>query len=230
MKKIYSHIIRMLLAPALLAFPACSDDKPCISGNLVSLPDGKVCLYGYDGTLTAIDSAASHGGRFKLRQPRTLPDLAFVGFEAFPDLLIPVLLDGEEVYISGNLNYKDDITVSGTRANDELRRYISSIRNTDIMARAIELELDTMEPAEDSAGYARMAAKRDSLRGSIARSRSEFVRRNPSSLVSAMFLDMSFNDTMNRRQVDSLISHLDSAIVDNAFLHRLRLRLEHIEN
>lgn len=230
MKNLCGNIISVVLASAVLVLSACKDDKAYISGNLVSLPDGKICLYGYDGTLTAIDSTTSHGGRFKLTQPRTLPDLAFVGFESFPDLLVPVLLDGENVYISGNLNYKDNITVSGTKANDELRSYISSIRNTDIMARAIELELDTMEPAEDSAKYARMEAMRDSLRGSIARSRSEFVRRNPSSLVSAMFLDMSFNDSMNRRQVDSLINRLDSTIVDNAFLRRLRLRLEHTEN
>ena len=213
----------------MLMFSACRDEKSYISGNLVSLPDGKVCLYGYDGTLTAIDSTNSHGGRFTLTQPQTLPDLAFVGFESLPDLLVPVLLDGSKIYISGNLNYKDDITVSGTKANDELRDYTLSIRNTDIMARAIELELDTMEPTEDSVKYARMKAKRDSLRNAIARSRSEFVLCNPSSLVSAMFLDMSFNDSMNRRQIDSLINSLDSTIVDNAFLQRLRLRLEHAE-
>ncbi len=230
MKNLFKHITIAGLTSAMLMFSACRDVKSYISGNLVSLPDGKVCLYGYDGTLTAMDSTTSHNGRFTLTQPQALPDLAFVGFESLPDLLVPVLLDGSRVYISGNLNYKDDITVSGTKANDELREYTLSIRNTDIMARAIEIELDTMDPTEDSVRYAQMKAKRDSLRNSIARSRSEFVRRNPSSLVSAMFLDMSFNDSMTRQQVDSLINCLDSTTVDNAFLQRLRFRLEHVEN
>lgn len=222
-----SAIVLSALA-ALMLFSACKDDKAYISGNLVSLPDGKVRLFSYKHTLSTIDSTVSREGRFTLEQPGMTPDLAFVGFEAFPDLLVPVILDGKMVYISGNLNYKDDITVSGTAANDDLRRYISSIRGIDIMARTIEQELETTEPAEDSVKYMMLVGKRDSLRHAIALSRSDFVNNNPSSIVSAMFLSMSLNDSMNRRQVDSLINRLDSTIVDNAFSRSMRKRLEQL--
>ncbi len=230
MKNIIRKISGAALAAAMSVLASCKDDLPYLSGNLVSLPDGVVRLYDYDNSLTAVDSTVSRGGRFTLRQPKALPDLAFVGFDEFPDMLIPVIFDGQNVYISGNLNYKDDITVSGTRANDELREYTASIRGTDIMARTIELELNATDPVADSTKYALMAAKRDSLRSSIAHSKSEFVRKNPSSLVSAMFLAMSLNDSMTYRQVDSLLARLDSTTVDNAFSRRMRARLEQSAN
>lgn len=230
MKNILGYIAGAVLSAAMVTLVSCRDDNAYISGNLVSLPDGEVRLYDFHDRLTAIDSTMSRDGRFAIRQPKTLPDLAFIGFEVFPDLLIPVILDGKQVYISGNLNYKDDITVSGTKANDDLRRYIASIRNIDIMVRAIELELDNIDIATDSVKYATMTHKRDSLRRLIDRSRAEFVSQNPSSIVSAMFLNMSMTDSMDYGQVRSLINRLDSTITDNAFSRRMQQRLEQLSN
>lgn len=213
-----------------LTLVSCREEKTYIRGNLVSLPDGVVYLYGYSNMMSVLDSTISRDGRFKIPQPGGLPDLAFVGFQAIPELFVPVILDGNEVYISGNLNYKDDITVSGTKANDELRKYMASIRGNDIMARAIEIELEDITIAEDSARFAQMSRKHDSLRNAIERSRAEFVSRNPSSLVSAMFLSMSLDDSMNSSQIDSLINRLDSTMVDNAFLRSMQERQRQIAN
>lgn len=233
MRKIHRYIYILAIALSAAATVSCKSDKAHITGNIVSLPDGRVRLYTYGNRLVQVDSTVSNNGRFVLEQPEMLPDIVFVGFEAFPDFRIPAILDGEEIFISGNLNYKDDITVSGTTANDELHNYIESIRKYDIMARAIELALEDWEytgDRDDSLQYKRLAVRRDALRRSIESSRAEFVNQNPSSLVSAMFLNISLNDSMTLYQVDSLAGKLDSTMVDNAFSRRLHERAAELSN
>lgn len=217
----------------LLATVSCGGERPTISGNLVSLDDGYLWLCTYDGAFNKIDSTLSHGGRFAFEQPDILPGIVFVNPQSLPDLYIPVLVEGRDVYISGNLNYRDDIRVSGTESNDLLRAYIRSIRDYDIMAQTIGLEIGQLQASgdpADSSKYKRLVSKRDNLRKRMAESRAAFVRQHPSSLVSAMFLYLSLNDTMNYRQVDSLIGQLDSTIVDNTFSRRLRMRLDELNN
>ena len=232
MGTIFNKIEIPILLFLLFSAASCKHDRALITGNLVSLDDGYVSLYTYEGGFTKIDSTFSHNGRFSFEQPDILPDVVFVNPESLPEFYIPVVIEGRDVYISGNLNYRDDIQVSGTEDNDLLRDYFLSIHKHDVMMQTLDLELQDLLEKEgpvDSLQYRRVKAKQDEIRQEMDESRIEFVRDHPSSIVSAMFLELSLTDSMNYRQVDSLLQQLDSTLVDNAFSQRLRRRLEELK-
>lgn len=227
-------IVLFTLLACMPVIFSCNRKQPRITGNLTGLADSWVWLYSYeDDAMVKTDSSFSSEGRFSIRQPKALPDIAFVNFEVMPDLFVPVFTDAKDVYISGNLTYKDDIRVSGTLENDRFQNYLKSIRNDDIMARTIDRQITEWEMDStqmDSSGYRKLLRKREGLLRKIARSREDFVKENPSSVVSAMFLNITLNESMGLAQVDSLISRLDSTIVDNAFSNRLMMRRKKLSN
>lgn len=231
----------------LAALASCAEKKHVITGNLVSLPDGSVWLYEYDNSMKLSDSTYSYDGRFSMPQPGILPDIVFLRFESYPGFYLPVILDGGDVFISGNFNYKEDIKVTGTETNDALREYASSIRNYRVMIKAIDMELDGMLPdtlrgnvpagyvptldEADSTAYAGLSAKRDSLRKLIRESRKNYVDENPGDLLSAMLVSISTNDSMSRHQMDSVFSRIDTATMKpNAFVRRMEERREKLAN
>ena len=192
-------------------------------GNITSLPDGAVYLRAYEGTLRTIDSTISVSGRFSFTLPEILPNILYVQFEGYPDFFIPVMIGGGDISVSGNFNYHDAIKVSGTALNDALWRYRESVRDYDIMLRAIDMALmDSL--VLDSTKRQVFEHKKDSVKNLLSHSKAEFIRQNRGSVVSAMLAASELTDTSTRRQIDSLLLELDPTMADNAFTRRLLRR------
>lgn len=223
MKKYYQ--IAFLFVVAATAFLSCREEPEYIRGDIVNLPDGKVYLRVWEGTLRTVDSTRSAGGRFSFVLPDVLPDIFYVQFEGFPDYFIPVIVDGEEVGIGGDFNYPDDVKVAGTAPNDALWGYRESVRRYEVMLRAIGRQLEVYRTEEmDSVAYRGLLVKEDSIKRIMAGLRRDFVRAHRGSIVSAFLMVATLPDSASRAQIDSLIGELDPTMADNAFLRRLHRR------
>lgn len=223
MKKHYQIVFLFLMV--LSAFFSCREEPKHIHGDIVNLPDGTVYLRVWEGTLRTVDSTQSNGGRFSFLLPDVLPDIFYVQFEDFPDYFIPLIVDGEEVGIGGDLNYPDDIKVSGTAPNDALWGYRESVRRYEVMLRAIDCQLELYRSESmDSVAYRELLVKEDSLKRIMSGLRRDFVRAHRGSIVSAFLALSSLSDSSTRAQIDSLIGELDPTMADNAFLRRLHRR------
>ncbi len=223
MKKYYQIVFLFLLVVS--AFFSCREEPKHIHGDIVNLPDGKVYLRVWEGTLRTVDSTRSKEGRFSFLLPDVLPDVFYIQFEGVPDYFIPLIVDGEEVGIGGDLNYPDDIKVSGTAPNDALWGYRESVRRYEVMLHAIDQQLGAYQKEEmDSLEYEKLLIKEDSLKQIMAGLRRDFIRSHRGSIVSAFLAVTSLPDSASRAQIDSLIGELDPTMADNAFLRRLHRR------
>ena len=216
------HICGVLFCVAV-GFFSCSKEPVHIHGNISRLPNGMVYLRAYEGVMRTIDSTASTEGRFTFLLPEIVPNILYLQFENYPDFYIPIMIDGGEVSVSGNFSYHDDIQVSGTASNDALWKYRESVRKYDIMIQAIDLQLGD-STAMDSVERGQLFLKRDSLERIIANSKTNFVRHNRKSIVSAMFVSMELTDSTSDNTIDSLLNELDPDMPDNAFIQKLRRR------
>ena len=194
-----------------------------IHAQIDNLPDGTVYMVRYDGTVETIDSTLSISGAFALRQPGTLPDIYYIWFPAVPGFFVPMAAEGVELRVSGNLDARDEIVVTGSPGNDAMTELRASLRPYDILSRAIAIDLHELDPqGPDSLAYRALTAKRDSIGQLTATTRRDFVRARPASIVSAMLAASALTDSTTRAQADSLIGELDPLMPDNAFLQRLR--------
>lgn len=210
-------------------FFGCSGrDKPTIKGDITGLPDCMVYMSVYENSLRVIDSTWSNEGQFKFMVPEILPDIVFINFQDNTEDYIPVMIEGESVEISGNYNYNDDIKVYGTPSNNKLEKYRQSVSQYRIMHEAIDISIseynDSMKVA-DSLGYATLQIKKDSVLTLIDSSEQNFIKENPSSIVSAMFVLRKIDYKDYTGSIDTLLEQLDTdKMPDNAFLRRIYRR------
>lgn len=225
MKKIF--YITGFLAVLVFIAASCRDRYFHIRAQIENLPDGMVYLVRYDGNVEKIDSVYSMAGTFAFRQPGPLPDIYYVWFPGIPEFFFPVAVEGSELHVSGDFNSRDDISITGSPGNDAMAELRRIMRPYDIINRAIALDLQWIDPAgPDSLAYRELLVKRDSMARLIGEVRRGFVRAHRDNIVSALLAANAVTDSTTRRQVDSLLHELDPAMPDNAFLTRLRERLE----
>lgn len=220
------HIL-LPLAAALSLFVNCDKERHYIHGNIPNLPDGEVWLRTRD--MAAVDSARSEGGRFTIEVPDVLPDMLLLQFGQAPGFTLPVIVDGGSVSVGGNFNYPENITVSGSRANELFYAYRNEVDRYHIMIAAINLELDAYADSTavaDSARYETFYIKRDSIWSIVNGLRGAFIDAHPGSIVSAMFAAEALSDTLSAPLADSLLGRLDPAMPDNAFLRQIREKLK----
>lgn len=230
MQRLYRHIaIGAILLTALL-YGCTGGSKAKIEGNIVGLPDGIVYLSVYEHSFRVVDSTRSNEGRFKFDMPEILPDVVFIGFESDSNLQLPIIVEGEDLEISGNYTNNEEIEVSGSRANEDLKRYRESVNRYNVMLKAIDVSIgeysDTVELI-DTLRQEALFVKRDSVQMLIDNSQRRFIEENPTSIVSAMFVLQILSQPTNKQNVEQMIQKLDGKnMPDNAFLRRIYRRRE----
>lgn len=201
---------------------SCSKEALHVHGNIVGMPDQTIYLRVYESSLRTIDSTKSEGGVFQFEMPNILPNIVYIQLGE-TDYLIPLLVDVGEVSIGGNFNYPDEIEVGGTPANNALSQFRNMVRKYDIMLKAIDIDIARLQTTkDDTLQIKQLTAKRAVLQAQHDNSRTEFVRANRGSLVSALLILSAVTDSTNRHQIDSLIGELEPTMADNAFLRRLQ--------
>lgn len=213
-------------AAILSMFAGCTPTPKKIYGDIANMPDIKVFLSRHDGGMQRLDSCVSSEGRFLLKAPGGRAGILYVEFDGYEGSYVPIFTDGESILLSGNFNYQGHLTVSGSPANDDLTGFWHSVRSHGVMVRAIERSLagyaDSLAIA-DSLLYENLHVKRDSLTGIISEARTRFIKENPSSILSAVFILNLCEKSRDRSEIDSLISVLDTDdMPDNEFLRKLR--------
>jgi hypothetical protein len=220
------YIKAFITAISALLF-ACGEEPPSISGRITGLPDGEVYLNVWEGQLRTIDSVQTSAGLFTMPLPEIIPDVLYLRFAAFPDLYLPLIADGHNIFVSGNANYHDAIRVFGSEANNDLYEYRKSVRDYGIKLKTLELELSDYADSTavtDSLALRTLQTKRDSIRRLIADSQNDFIRAKPGSIVAAMFAENALPDSASAKSVDSVLAIFDNTMPDNAFIRRLHRR------
>ena len=208
-----------------LSFVSCHEEHAHIQGNISGLSDREVYLKVYEQSLRTIDSVPMIGGRFSFDMPPILPDMVYVCFSGYPDYFIPVILEGQDLYISGNFTYRDAMEVSGSPANEDFRRFREQVRWHEIQLRAIRMEMEGLSASgPDSLLYRTLSRQGDSIDAMVRTAEVRFVRENPASLLSAFLVARQLTDSTNRKTADSLLRQIDTTTVRNAFINRLRLQ------
>lgn len=236
---IKTNSIRTLSLPAhfilagicLLMLNGCEHGKHReIYGDITNLPDTKIYLCKYTDALQRLDSTVSSCGNFFLRSPKIGAGILYLEFAGYDNYFVPVLTDGETLYISGNFNYQEYLTVSGSRANEELGRFRKRVRAHDVMLKSVEMSLayyaDSLA-VSDSVLLENLYRKKDSLSNVITEIRSKFIDENPSSILSAIFvLEMAKGKT-EPSEIARLLSMLDTDnMEDNDFLRELTKKIK----
>ena len=216
------YFICSMLILFVLMVSACRHEHYHIQGNIVGLTDRTVYLNVYEATIRKIDSTRMNQGRFVFDMPPILPDMVYISFADYPNYYIPLITEGSNIYVSGNLNYPNGVEVSGSPANEDFKRFKDQIGWYEVQLRTIELELAQRDPSsEDSTICQRLTYKRDSIAQLVASAQKRFVQANPASLASAFLVARQLTDSMDRHTADSLLRTLDSTMVRNAFVERL---------
>lgn len=215
--------IRWVFAAALLGLAGCKNHDTHIEGNISGMTDRMIYLHACDDVGRGIDSVMAGGGRFELRVPQGPADVLFIRFEGEPNLRVPVIVDGRPVQVAGDFAHPDEITVTGSEANNLLQQYRIDMARYDVMAHSIALDREEIDPAgADSLLFRALTVKQDSVAALRRAARARFVTDHPGSTASAFLVWASLPANATRTQVDSLLNILDTTRVANAFLDRLR--------
>lgn len=220
MKKINIAILLVLI---ILVVSCAKKQQTRIHGSLSNFAEGMVYLEPGKAAGPKADSTRAKTGLFDFRVKTAVTDAAYLRFEkTVPGIIIPVMLDEGTAQVGGNMAYPDQITVTGTPANDLLQEYRTAIGRYDIMLKAIAMDRGEMDAGgPDSLACRALDAKRDSLRAMRSGLAAVFVAGNRSNPAAAYLVAEGLTPFSTRRQIDSMITLVDTT-VPSAFVDRLR--------
>lgn len=134
---------------ATVALTSCQRNSLRIEGDIKNLPDGPMTIATLDSTFhwQPVDTTEVQNGKFVFDNSLALPQPECLILSVGNQNMI-VFAGNDNVYMSGNALRPEDISVSGSKLNDDLLDFAHNVPGKERLAQ-IQAQLSTMGPDVD---------------------------------------------------------------------------------
>ncbi|HEY6956801.1 MAG TPA: TlpA disulfide reductase family protein [Flavisolibacter sp.] len=215
-KQLVTLLVMLSLLPRVLLSQSKGANDYEIFGNLVGLGGDSVTIfvshYNDSGRRLSVDTVATKAqeGRFYLKGRIDQPKFVWLQFgDPRKRKSGSVFLEHGRIYVSGNIDSTDDISVTGTPSNNDLtivHKYTNAIYQ-----RISTLRSQLKNEKEGSEAYTNLSQRIEKGYDSIDQYQLEFIRKHPHSYASSIFLYVK-QDKLPVEELEMLFNSLDEGI------------------
>lgn len=205
----------------LLSLTACvKKDRYVIHGNLrcVNAQEAYMLEMNQLGELIVTDSATIRNGDFKFRGHVDYPTMRFIKVGSCRPF--DVFVENEEINIRGSVLYPDEITVTGSNAQNDLNFLMNEHKNISNKRSSILVKISNAKKQRDPQLVKRLTAHYDALPDSLLLITERFVASNPTSIGAAYFV-CSLSESFSITKLEPIINRFDPAISMSQYVRYL---------
>lgn len=220
MKKLISFIA----IPVLLG--ACAGGPHYVINGKISGADSLTFLLQKReaGRYITLDSAVADKGSFKMKGgPVKYPQMVSLSVKN-SRMRTQFFLENSEITIAGKLDSLYDARVTGSKTQDEYKRFIDSGKSLSDKYTKIYNDYQNAYQQGDTASVARLEKEADAVQNEITAHQKDFIKSNPKSFITPSLL-AGISYDMEAGELESFITGLDTTVANTPLIKDLKDRV-----
>ncbi|MDF1547987.1 MAG: TlpA disulfide reductase family protein [Bacteroidales bacterium] len=228
---------KILFAFVILTFVfACnqqnSDDQSSftIEGTIAAYDTGYVYLQKVvDGELTTVDSMICSQGKFSFKGTTDFAELYYLSF-GDRQHMASIFMENSDIVVKGNLDSLDNISITGSKAQDEYKLYKDEMLPFDNKMNDLYKQYTDAEKEGNKALMDQIDSSYETLYEDKLAFIKNYIGTHNASVIIPYVLNRELAYSLEVNELDSMVNLLDSSLNPSIYVNTLKEKVATLKN